>query len=70
MSFDNTGALSANSWRHVAFIEQPATRAEREALRESWPTRRPLRWPDLAVNGRSRDSSQPAGQMGAGHEDR
>ena len=23
MSFDNTGSLSANSWRHVAFIEQP-----------------------------------------------
>jgi formate dehydrogenase iron-sulfur subunit len=23
MSFDNTGMLSANSWRHVAFIEQP-----------------------------------------------
>ncbi|HSC02364.1 MAG TPA: 4Fe-4S dicluster domain-containing protein [Solirubrobacteraceae bacterium] len=22
-SFDNTGELSANSWRHVAFIEQP-----------------------------------------------
>ena len=22
-SFDNTGALSANSWRHVAFIERP-----------------------------------------------
>ena len=22
MSFDNTGSLSANSWRHVAFIEQ------------------------------------------------
>jgi formate dehydrogenase iron-sulfur subunit len=22
-SYDNTGALSANSWRHVAFIEQP-----------------------------------------------
>jgi formate dehydrogenase iron-sulfur subunit len=31
MSFDNTGALSANSWRHVAFIEQPAARPEREA---------------------------------------
>jgi formate dehydrogenase iron-sulfur subunit len=30
MSFDNTGALSAKSWRHVAFIEQPAARAERE----------------------------------------
>ena len=24
MSFDNTGELGANSWRHVAFIEQPA----------------------------------------------
>lgn len=24
MSFDNTGALGANSWRHVAFVEQPA----------------------------------------------
>ena len=23
MSFDNTGMLGANSWRHVAFIEQP-----------------------------------------------
>jgi formate dehydrogenase iron-sulfur subunit len=30
MSFDNTGELSANSWRHVAFIEQPAASAERE----------------------------------------
>lgn len=29
MSFDNTGMLGANSWRHVAFIEQPA-RAEDE----------------------------------------
>ncbi|MDT5037448.1 MAG: formate dehydrogenase iron-sulfur subunit, partial [Micromonosporaceae bacterium] len=25
MSFDNTGALTANSWRHVAFIERPAS---------------------------------------------
>ncbi|MGX6607430.1 4Fe-4S dicluster domain-containing protein [Micromonosporaceae bacterium Da 78-11] len=24
-SYDNTGGLSANSWRHVAFIEQPGT---------------------------------------------
>jgi formate dehydrogenase iron-sulfur subunit len=24
MSYDNTGSLSANSWRHVAFIEQPS----------------------------------------------
>jgi formate dehydrogenase iron-sulfur subunit len=25
MSFDNTGALGADTWRHVAFIEQPAS---------------------------------------------
>ena len=24
-SYDNTGALGANTWRHVEFIEQPAT---------------------------------------------
>jgi formate dehydrogenase iron-sulfur subunit len=24
MSFDNTGALGADSWRHVAFVERPA----------------------------------------------
>jgi formate dehydrogenase iron-sulfur subunit len=24
MSYDNTGSLDANSWRHVAFIEQPS----------------------------------------------
>jgi formate dehydrogenase iron-sulfur subunit len=28
MSFDNTGSLSANSWRHVAFIEQPGPAPE------------------------------------------
>jgi formate dehydrogenase iron-sulfur subunit len=27
LSFDNTGALGASTWRHVAFIEQPATPA-------------------------------------------
>ncbi len=25
-SYDNTGALSANTWRHVSFIEQPSVR--------------------------------------------
>src|SRR5215469_4801183 len=30
MSFDNTGALGADTWRHVAFIEQPALRPEEE----------------------------------------
>src|ERR1700754_4915888 len=28
MSFDNTGGLTANSWRHVAFVEQSAVPAE------------------------------------------
>ena len=27
-SYDNTGALGANSWRHVAFVERPAPAAE------------------------------------------
>ena len=27
MSYDNTGALGASTWRHVAFIEQPAPAA-------------------------------------------
>jgi formate dehydrogenase iron-sulfur subunit len=31
MSFDNTGGLTANSWRHVAFIEQPRTPAPEPA---------------------------------------
>jgi formate dehydrogenase iron-sulfur subunit len=33
MSFDNTGALTANSWRHVAFIEQPAPAAGEDGAR-------------------------------------
>jgi formate dehydrogenase iron-sulfur subunit len=31
MSYDNTGGLGANTWRHVAFIEQPAPAAARGA---------------------------------------
>ncbi|MEU4692431.1 4Fe-4S dicluster domain-containing protein [Actinoplanes sp. NPDC023714] len=31
-SYDNTGGLSANSWRHVAFIEQPAPQPSMDAL--------------------------------------
>ena len=27
-SYDNTGALGANTWRHVAFIEQPASQPD------------------------------------------
>ena len=29
MSFDNTGELGANTWRHVAFIEQPSAGTSR-----------------------------------------
>ncbi|GAA4213347.1 4Fe-4S dicluster domain-containing protein [Actinocatenispora rupis] len=28
LSYDNTQALGANTWRHVAFVEQPATRPD------------------------------------------
>ena len=31
MSFDNTIGLGANSWRHVAFIEQPRVEEEEDA---------------------------------------
>ncbi|MCU1656744.1 MAG: 4Fe-4S ferredoxin, partial [Pseudonocardiales bacterium] len=29
-SYDNTGALGASTWRHVAFIEQPTPRGAQE----------------------------------------
>ena len=35
MSYDNTGSLGADTWRHVAFIEQP--RAREEAARPALP---------------------------------
>jgi formate dehydrogenase iron-sulfur subunit len=35
-SYDNTGALGANSWRHVAFIEQPARSADVEQSGIRW----------------------------------
>ncbi|MFU8874189.1 4Fe-4S dicluster domain-containing protein [Micromonospora sp. SL4-19] len=38
MSYDNTGALTANSWRHVAFIEQPRPAGHRTAPFAANPT--------------------------------
>ncbi|RZU75745.1 formate dehydrogenase iron-sulfur subunit [Micromonospora kangleipakensis] len=38
MSYDNTGALTANSWRHVAFIEQPRPAGHRTPPFEGDPT--------------------------------
>jgi formate dehydrogenase iron-sulfur subunit len=34
-SFDNTGALSANTWRHVAFIEKPSDASGRGGVRDN-----------------------------------
>ena len=39
MSFDNTGALGANTWRHVAFIEQPQRGAGRTSACPRWARR-------------------------------
>jgi formate dehydrogenase iron-sulfur subunit len=33
MSYDNTGSLGADTWRHVAFIEQPAPKPEQTDIR-------------------------------------
>ncbi|MEU5942029.1 4Fe-4S dicluster domain-containing protein [Micromonospora sp. NPDC047548] len=38
MSYDNTGALTANSWRHVAFIEQPVPAGHRTLSFAGTPT--------------------------------
>src|SRR3989440_2581305 len=38
MSYDNTGMLGANSWRHVAFIEQPITAGRKHPPFEGLPT--------------------------------
>jgi formate dehydrogenase iron-sulfur subunit len=44
-SYDNTGALGASTWRHVAFIEQPAAReAEEPGLAGADTARTDLRW--------------------------
>src|SRR5690349_24978763 len=46
-SFDNTGALDANSWRHVAFIEQQRPpRASADTMQPDQPARRPV---DLGI---------------------
>jgi formate dehydrogenase iron-sulfur subunit len=38
MSYDNTGMLGANSWRHVAFIEQPLPAGRQKSAFEGLPT--------------------------------
>ncbi len=36
MSYDNTGALGADTWRHVAFVEQPRVDADGERADMRW----------------------------------
>jgi formate dehydrogenase iron-sulfur subunit len=48
-SYDNTGALGANTWRHVAFIEQQVAATERQSAVPDLPgvidqSSRGLRW--------------------------
>jgi formate dehydrogenase iron-sulfur subunit len=38
MSFDNTGSLGANSWRHVAFVEQPRAMGRQDPGLAGLPT--------------------------------
>jgi formate dehydrogenase iron-sulfur subunit len=52
MSYDNTGDLSANSWRHVAFVEQPAP-----SRREGTPEPTFLGMPSSRLPGEERDPS-------------
>jgi formate dehydrogenase iron-sulfur subunit len=61
MSYDNTGSLNANTWRHVAFIEQPAAvrgpAAAKEPAVATHPTREAtfLGMPSAALPGHDRD---------------
>ena len=60
MSFDNTGALGANSWRHVAFIEQPRTTGRQDPGLAGLPTGAPAR----AVGGGRRAAAARRGARG------
>ncbi len=68
-SYDNTGALGANTWRHVAFIEQPghplareATEPERPAVDLGMPSVRP---PGPVTDGDAGQDEEDEGQESA-----
>ncbi|MFC5927976.1 4Fe-4S dicluster domain-containing protein, partial [Micromonospora vulcania] len=76
MSYDNTGALTANSWRHVAFIEQPSPAGHRaDVLGEPVSTagapevRTPGRGPTPGPEFLGMPGAQPPGR-GTGVEQR
>ncbi|MBQ1026473.1 4Fe-4S dicluster domain-containing protein [Micromonospora sp. C95] len=58
MSYDNTGALTANSWRHVAFVEQPRPAGHGTAPVAGNPTGGPAGPASVA---RSADTVTPTG---------
>ena len=60
-SFDNTGGLGANSWRHVAFVEQKRPPvASSDTMQPDQPARRPvdLGMPAARLPGQERDPAQ------------
>jgi formate dehydrogenase iron-sulfur subunit len=56
MSYDNTGGLSADTWRHVAFIEQRKPLAEQEANAGTAV--------DLGLPSFTRPGEEPGGERG------
>ncbi|MEV6812341.1 4Fe-4S dicluster domain-containing protein [Micromonospora sp. NPDC051296] len=61
MSYDNTGALTANSWRHVAFVEQP-----RPATSASGPEPAPTGGLSTAGSSTTAGSTEFLGMPAAG----
>ncbi len=56
MSYDNTGALGASTWRHVAFVERPV-----EPSRPLHPTTKDLGLPGMGPPGWNGDGSSADG---------
>jgi formate dehydrogenase iron-sulfur subunit len=71
MSYDNTGALTANSWRHVAFIEQPRPAGGHHPALAGTPAGPPASATSAAIAARSpidtgtRPGAPPASQPAA-----
>ena len=70
MSFDNTGALGANSWRHVAFIEQDRRLGVQDAGLAGLPTGPSASDQDAAVVADAlRHTEQRGGRLGTSPAD-
>ncbi|MEV0155570.1 4Fe-4S dicluster domain-containing protein [Micromonospora sp. NPDC050686] len=67
MSYDNTGALTANSWRHVAFIEQPRPAGHRTPPFAGSPTGAPATGDDTPPSAPTsgNDTPPPGGANGS-----